>query len=116
MKEISKVLGFLTYWLYGKDEEKWSVETILGLDWLWIGKFFEFDFEAWIKKFDGWRWGKSRFGTWNEFDVSNGNEGWTFGTFEDSIWSFGFFRGWKKMGLMGVSIRVENPYPAKTNE
>ena len=116
MKEIYKVLALLTYWLYGRNEEEGNVETILGLDWLWTGKFFEFDFEAWIKNFGGWKGGKSRLETWKEFDVSNGNEGWTFGTFEDSIWSFGFFRGWKKRGLIGVSIRVENPYPTKTLE
>ena len=73
MKEISKVLGFITYWLYGRYEEEGSVETILGLDWLWTRKFFEFDFEAWIKNFEGWREGKSRCGTWKEFDFSNGN-------------------------------------------
>ena len=49
MKEIYKVLALLTYWLYGRNEEEGNVETILGLDWLWTGKFFEFDFEAWIK-------------------------------------------------------------------
>ena len=50
MKAIYKVLGFLIYWLIGKKEEgEGNVEIVLGLDWLWIGIYFE-----------GWRWGKFR--------------------------------------------------------
>ena len=35
MKAISKVLGFLIYWLIGKKEvREGKVEIVLGLDWL----------------------------------------------------------------------------------
>ena len=44
MKAISKVLGFLKYWLIEKEGEKeGNVEIVLGLDWLWIGIFLEVD-------------------------------------------------------------------------
>ena len=32
MKAISQVLGFLSYWMYGIDEEERSIKTILRLD------------------------------------------------------------------------------------
>ena len=58
MKAISNVLGFLTFWLFGRKEEEVSIEIVLGLDWLWTEILLEVDFEAWIKLFEGWK-GKS---------------------------------------------------------
>ena len=76
MKAISKVLGFLTYWLIEKEgEEEGNVEIVLGLDWLWTWIFLEVDLEASIKLFEGWRGGKSGLRTWKEFDVCNGKVG-----------------------------------------
>ena len=46
MKAIYNVLGFLTYWLFGKEEEDESVEIVLGLDWLWTRIFLDVDLEA----------------------------------------------------------------------
>ena len=71
MKAISKVLGFLIYWLVGKEEEEGegNVEIVLGLGWLRIGIFLDVDLEAWMKLFEGWRGGKSGLKTWKEFNV-----------------------------------------------
>ena len=82
MKAISNVLGFLTFWLFGRKEEEVSIEIVLRLDWLWTEILLEVDFEAWIKLFEGWRGEKFGLRTWKEFDVCNGNEGRIFGTFE----------------------------------
>ena len=82
MKAIYNVLGFLTYWLFGKEEEDESVETVLGLDWLWTRILLEVDLDDWIKLFEGWRGGKSRLSTWKEFDVCIVNEERMFGIFE----------------------------------
>ena len=116
MKTISKVLGFLTYWLVGKEEGENSVEIVLRLDWLWTRIFLEVDLEAWIKLFEGQRWGKFGLRTWKEFDVCNGKIGRIFKNFEiiayealvflDDEWSW---------DLTGEPIRMEeDPYPAKT--
>ena len=117
MKGNSKVLGFLTYWLIEKEGEgEGNVEIVLGLDWLWIGIFLEFDLEAWIKLFEGWRRGKSGLRTWKKFDVCNGKVGRIFEKFEIIAYeAFVFLDDEESWGLTGELIRMEeDPYPAKT--
>ena len=116
MKAIYNVLGFLTYWLFGKEEEDESVETVLGLDWLWTRILLEVDLDDWIKLFEGWRGGKFGLSIWKEFDVCIVNEERMFGIFEVMTYEALVFldkeRSW---GLIGVSIRMEkDPYPTKT--
>ena len=93
MKAIYNVLGFLTYWLFGKEEEDESVETVLGLDWLWTRILLEVDLDDWIKLFEGWRGGKSGLKTWKEFDVCKGKLGRTFEKFE----IIAYFGWWRKL-------------------
>ena len=108
MKAISKVLGFLTYWLVQKEEEgEGRVEKVLGLDWIGIGIFLEVDFEVWIKLFEGWRRGKSRLRTWKEFDVCIGKVGWIFWKFEIIAYeALVFLHDEGRWGLTGVPIRI----------
>ena len=107
MKAIFNVLGFLTYWLFRKENEERSVEIVLGLDWLWIRRLLEVDFEAWIKLFEGWRrWWKSGLETWKEFDVCKGNNGLIFGIFEVIAYeAFVFLDEKRSWGLRRVLIR-----------
>ena len=125
MKAISKVLGFLTYWLIekeegedGVEEGEGNVEIVLGPEWLWIGIFLGFDFEAWIKLFEGWRGGKSGLKTWKKFDVCNGKVGRTFEKFKIIAYvALVFLDDEGSWGLTGVPIRMEkDSYPAKTPE
>ena len=119
MKAISKVLGFLIYWLVGKEEEgEGNVEIVLGLDWLRIGIFLDVDLEAWMKLFEGWKGEKSGLKTWKEFAVCNGKVGWIFENFEiiayEALVLFDYKGSW---GLTRVPIRMEEDlYPAKTLE
>ena len=103
MKAISKVLGFLIYWLVGKEEEgEGNVEIVLGLDWLRIGIFLDVDLEAWMKLFEGWKGEKSGLKTWKEFAVCNGKVGWIFEkNWNHCIWIFGFLGWWRKLGPNG---------------
>ena len=105
----------MTNW---KKEGEGSVEIVLGLDWLWIRIFLEFDLEAWIKLFEGLRRGKSGLRTWKEFDVCNGKVGLMFWKFEIIAYeAFVFLDDEGSWGLTGVPIRMEeDPYPAKTLE
>ena len=116
MKTISKVLGFLTYWLVEKEEREGSVEIVLGVDWLWTGILLKVDLKAWMKHFEGWRWGKSGLRTWKEFDVCIGKVGWIFGIFEIIAYeALVFLDDERSWGLTRVPIRMEkDPYPAKT--
>ena len=118
MKAISKVLGFLTYWLFIKQEENGNVEIVLGLDWLWIGILLEVSLEAWMKLFEGWRKGKSGIRIWKEFDVCIGNEGQIFGIFEVIAYeTLVFLHDEISWGLIEVPIKMEeDPYPTKTPE
>ena len=91
---------------------------MLGLDWLWIGIFLEFDLEAWIKLFEDWRRGKFGLKTRKEFDVCNGNVGRIFEKFEIIAYeAFVFLDDEGSWGLTGEPIRMEeDPDPTKTHE
>ena len=103
----------MTNW---KKEGEGSVEIVLELDWLWIRIFLEFDLEAWIKLFEGWREEKSRLRTWKECDICIGKVGWIFENFEIIAYeAFVFLDDEGSWGLTGEPIRMEeDPYPAKT--
>ena len=91
---------------------------MLGLDWLWTRIFLDVDLEAWMKLFEGWRWGKSGLRTWKEFDVCNGKvwqilENFEIITYEVLV----FLDDEGSWGLTGVPIRMEeDSYPTKTPE
>ena len=89
---------------------------MLGLDWPWTRILLEVDLEAWIKLFEGWRGGKSRLGTWKEFDVCIGKIEQIFENFESIAYeALVFLDDEERWGLTGVPIRIEeDPYLAKT--
>ena len=91
---------------------------MLGLDYFLISIFLRVDLEAWIKLFEGWKWGKSGLKTWKEFDVCNGKVGRTFEKFEIMAYeALVFLYDEGSWDLTGVPIRMEkDPYPAKTPE
>ena len=91
---------------------------MLGLEWLWTRIFLEVDLEAWIKLFEGRRWGKSGLRTWKEFDVCNGKVGRIFEKFEIIAYeALVFLDDEGSWGLTVIPIRIEeDPYPTKSPE
>ena len=119
MKAISKVLGFLTYWLIEKEGEwEGNVEIVLRLDWLWTWIFLDVDLEAWMKLFEGWRRGKSGLRIWKEFDICNGKVGQIFENFEIITYeALVFLDDEGSWGLTREPMKMEeDPYLAKTPE